>query len=404
MASSRRNIKQPLYHIAALLAATVGCTATPSPLVERHDEFIFDSLPPVHVRVLVAPELLDRVDRYLAAAEAALRRFGEWYGPYPHEALTLVDPGWRDIAQIPGTVVLRTRRFSFERTGVVESAVVDAVSRRFWQLRHPMTNADHAAFIEGLSAFSTARALAELLPESSFEEHRYFSGFVPYAVPSHPLANDNVRAARRFAGSSAHRTMLAWATLERYIGWGALQATLWEFAQRRRTNRASPAEFVEILRNSTTHDLDWFVNEVLGSAKVFDYAVKSFESKPAVAGARYETAVVIQRVGKDVFAGSDRSREGPYQSGRGIELRVAFESGDEIREYWDGRDVEARYVYESTTPAVTATIDPEGILQLDANPGNNHRRLGSAPRSLPLAAARWGQWLQHALLTYSFFF
>ena len=339
----------------------------------------------------------------MAAAEAALRRFGEWYGPYPHDELTLVDPGWRDVAQTPGTVVLRTRRFSFDRTGALESAVVDAVSRRFWQLRHPSTNADHAAFIDGLSAFSTARALAELLPENRFEEHRHFGGFVPYVVPSHPLANDAARSARRLALSSGHRSALAWATLERYIGWGALQATLWEFAQRRRINRASPTEFVEMLRDSTTNDLEWFVNDVLGTTKVFDYGVRSFESKPAAGSARYETVVVVQRFGDGVFSGSDRSREGSYQSGRGVELRVAFESGDEIREYWDGRDEQARYVYESTTPAVTATVDPEGILRLDAHPENNLRRLGPAQDSLALALARWGQWLQHALLTYSFF-
>jgi hypothetical protein len=402
MASRALNIK-PLYHIAALVAAAVGCAA-PSSLVERHDDLVFETLPPVHVRLLVAPELLDRGDRYMAAAEAALRRFGEWYGPYPHDQLTLVDPGWVDVAQTPGTVVLRTRRFSFERTAALESAVVDAVSRRFWQLQHPSTNADHAAFLEGLSAFSTARALAELLPENRFEEHRYFDGFVPYAVPAHPLADDGARSARRFALSSGHRTALAWATLERYIGWGTLQATLWEFAQRRRINHASPTEFVEILRNSSTHDLDWFVNEVLGATKVFDYGVASFESKPAAGSARYETVVVVQRLGDGVFSGSDRPREGSYQSGRGIELRVAFESGDEIREYWDGRDQEARYVYESTTPAVTATVDPEGILRLDANPENNLRRLGPAPDSSALALARWGQSLQHALLTYSFFF
>ena len=399
------NLKQPLYHIAALMAATVACGGGPPSFVERHEYLIFETLPPVHVRLLVAPELVDRSDRYMAAARAALGRFGEWYGPYPHDELTLVDPGWRDVAPMPGAVVLRTRWLSFERSAAVESLVIDAVARRFWQLRRPSTNRDHTEFINGLSAFSSARAVAELLPDTEFQEHRYFGGFVPYVVRSFPNASGEKPSATRFALTSGNRSALAFATLERYIGWGPLQAALWEFAQLRRINHAEPPEFFKILRDSTSHDLDWFVDEVVATSKVFDYGIAWFDSKPSAAGARYETVVVIRRFGDGVFSGGTRPREGSYQSGRGIELRVSFESGDEIQEHWDGRDDEARYEYESTSPAVAATVDPEGILKLDTNRANNHRSLRSAGiETAAMSAVGRSIWLQNLLLTYGFFF
>ncbi len=46
----------------------------------------------VDVRLLLQPEHRNQADRHFDAAALALSRFSEWFGPYPHGHLTIVDP------------------------------------------------------------------------------------------------------------------------------------------------------------------------------------------------------------------------------------------------------------------------------------------------------------------------
>jgi hypothetical protein len=82
---------------------------------------------------------------------------------------------------------------------------------------------------------------------------------------------------------------------------------------------------------------------------------------------------------------------------------VMLENGQELRWRWDGR--EPWRLFEADTPvrALTAEVDPERILLLDANYTNNSWTL--SPRR-EAAARRWSLtwliWLQDHLLTYGF--
>jgi len=49
--------------------------------VVREDRFEEPGLPPVDLRLLIQPEHLGQADRHMAAARAALKYYGTWYGP-----------------------------------------------------------------------------------------------------------------------------------------------------------------------------------------------------------------------------------------------------------------------------------------------------------------------------------
>ena len=106
-------------------------------------------------------------------------------------------------------------------------------------------------------------------------------------------------------------------------------------------------------------------------------------------GDAYRTRVVARRVGDGVFP---------------VTVRVVFENNQEVRWQWDGRDRWKMFEVDRPVRAVTAQVDPERVLLLDANYTNNSRSL--APKTN--AAARkwslaWLVWLQDHLLTYGFF-
>ncbi|HEY8548433.1 MAG TPA: hypothetical protein VIL35_00640, partial [Vicinamibacterales bacterium] len=53
-------------------------------LVERRARFEHPRLPAVEMRLLLQPEHVDQAERHFEAARAALRYYGEWFGPYPY--------------------------------------------------------------------------------------------------------------------------------------------------------------------------------------------------------------------------------------------------------------------------------------------------------------------------------
>jgi hypothetical protein len=69
----------------------------------------------------------------------------------------------------------------------------------------------------------------------------------------------------------------------------------------------------------------------------------------------------------------------------------------------DGRDERTELVFDSHSRAVSASLDPDEWVLIDADPANNGRLL-DAPRTdrtgLRLVM-NWVIWLQHAMLTYT---
>jgi hypothetical protein len=192
-------------------------------------------------------------------------------------------------------------------------------------------------------------------------------------------------------------------TLERWVGAPTWDAVLQEFASRRWPHCPSPSDLATVAQEVTGLDLAWFFEPVFETAAVFDYGVADLTSAPAAAGgAAWKTAVTVRRYGDGEFTGSSLPREGAFESGRGMQIRVMFEDGSERVDYWDGRDGSRTFMYESAGPARSAVVDPGEVLLLDTNRTNNSRmRTPAGPRAATKWAARWAIWLQDLLLTYA---
>ena len=63
--------------------------------VEQRATFQRPTLPAVDMRLLLQPEHRGQEERHFAATRAALRYYGEWFGPYPYGHITIVDPAWQ---------------------------------------------------------------------------------------------------------------------------------------------------------------------------------------------------------------------------------------------------------------------------------------------------------------------
>ncbi len=405
-------------------------TTSPDSL-ERTARFEHPTLPPVEMRLLLQPEHAGQADRHFEATRAALRYYGEWFGPYPYGHITIVDPAWQSGAggmEYPTLFTAGTRWLAPRGVTQPESVTIHEAGHQFWYGIVATNEFEHAWLDEGLNTFSTARVIGEVY-QPNYLADRFFGGFVPWVHRDIVLsrATDGNRLAGYRANAtidaqstpswqyfptaggalSYNKTALWLHTLERLLGWETLQRILATYFERYQFRHPEPDDFFRTANEVSGQDLTWFFDAVHRSSATFDYAVADLTTEPtrvrgwvetpggrefrdgAPAGTTYETVVVVRRLGDGVFP---------------VDVVVTFADGEHVRERWDGRDRWRAFRYERDARAVSAAVDPDHVLLLDLNTTNNSRTL--APRHREAAtrwAAQWLVWLQDLLMTYGMF-
>ena len=366
-----------------------------------------EGMPSVDVRLLARPEHAAQLSRMTAAAAVAIRQGKALLAAYPYADLTVLDLPWGSAyadAAYPGLVTIAARWLAPMRSTELESELAAVLAKHYWQQAVGVDGVDRVSMSEGFVVYSAERLGAALVQHQldstigdGFLVQRLFGGFVPYV-------NRSVRfnhAAER-ASPQGKRVALALSTLERYLGWPTLEMVLDEFATRFRFRQPTLDDFARVATSVSGRDLRWFFDGVFRDGLAFDYAVERVTPENPSAGAAHRTSVVVARRGEGIFSGASRSRTAGYESGRAIEVEVAFADGSVRREHWDGRDRRTAFVYESAAAAERVDVDPDRVLRLDTARTNNSWTRASRASA---AAARWSGiwliWLEDLLLTYA---
>lgn len=419
-------------------------TASPRYL-EVTDRYESEVQPPVDVRLLLQPEHRGQADRHLEAVRVALSAFGKWYGPYPHDHLTVVDPAWGLGAggmEYPTLFTAGTRLFNPSGGGRLQDVTVHETGHQWWYSTVGNDEMEAAWLDEGLTSFSTARALAAAWGEP-IHVHRFFRppgldrerGFFALLLPGfdhrgrahldrlaryrpHATADFQARATFRYppdrAGAISYSKTALWlGTLERHLGWPELRLILATFYERWSFGHPDAGDFLDVVEEVSGAGTRSLVQGFLGSAD-YDYAVESIDSSPAAlhgwreedgrmlyldpeapgeghgAPELFRTEVVVRRRGSGIFP---------------VDVRVTFDDGSELVRPWNGRGRWLQVVETRPARAVSARVDPDDVLLLDLHPSDN--QLLAEPRSLFPSAkwtARWLVWLQDRLLAMGGYF
>ena len=399
--------------------------------VERIERFGHDGLPPVSMRLLLQPEHVRQAERHFNATRAALRYYGEWFGPYPYANVTIIDPAWQSGAEgmeYPMLFTAGTRWLAPRTVAEPEDVTVHEAGHQFWYGIVASNEFEHAWMDEGFNTFATARALEQFFGPQYYAK-RYFGGYVPWVFNDFALSRatdgsylSSYRNAadadaqstptwRYWPGTAAvityTKTALWLTTLERMLGWDTLQRILSTYFTRYAFKHPEPKDFFAVVNEVSGRDLTWFFDQVYRSSSVFDYGVDSFTSE------RLSDRGYFGDSGKRTFSANERSADAyrttlvVRRGGDGIfpvNIRIRFENGQEQRWQWDGRERWKQFEVDRPVRAVSAEVDPERVLLLDVNYTNNTRSL--APKT-DAAARKWSLtwliWLQDHLLTYGFF-
>lgn len=381
---------------------------------------------------------LDR-GRVSSAAAEAIARLTEWLGPGPAKTITIAAAAWRrPVSASSSTVVLDVPMRSAPETMDLESQVAFGVARMWWP--GLMSNAEGAALTDALAWYLQSRIVEPLydlnyhVPGHSATGVRYFGGAWPWTFSVLPLDRESgglgreeylrsrwsrpswLAPARRLPPRFTHATLqggLAIATLEKLVGWPALQGALRVSSERSRQGPVTRSQAEQTIASAAGQDLSWFFHAAFNESTRFDYAIHDLTMSEATTTCGntpcVRTRVTVERKGNGEFTG--RSGEPPsgqesgLDLGDAIELRITFANGQQTTIRWDGRAASRTLEFESATPAVLARIDPDRVVMLDENALNNDwRREPRTKAAVGKWVAYWMVWLQGAMLDYGVFF
>src|SRR6266540_2572823 len=326
----------------------------------------------VDVTALIQPEHRDQIDRHFKAAFNAIKYFGLWYGNYPYNTLTIVDPPYNGGG-----------------AGGME----------------------YPTFI---TAGTSWRAGRDQILTPAWKFYDQFS----YGLNSYP------------------RTNLTLSTLERYLGEDLMARVMREYHHKWRYRHPASQDFFDTVNQVTGRDFAWFFDQFVKGVGELDYELAEIKSerrggeigvfdkdgqKAEVKApehddeekgqnATYENEVAVRRVGEAwfpvemLFTLKDGARISakPVNTRDGvIEYQLTdSKDGRQWSDAWVIKDRWKKFRFTTGSKLVTAEIDPERKVLLDANLTNNSKTgstgVGGAVR-WSTGALYWVQAIMQAL-------
>ena len=368
------------------------------------------SLGPVKMRALMHSGHRDQGPRHLTALRETMRRFEQWYGPYPYRQITLIDPEPGSAAggmEYPTLFTAGTAWWMPRGLRLPEIVTEHEFGHQYWYGMVATNEFEEAWLDEGINTYVEGKVLDDWLgAKTSFlgllgatmDDTDFSRAEFLGAADLDPMT----RRAYQFLSGGSYgsvtygKTDMVLRTLEGIIGEDKVQLALRTWFQRYRFTHPTGEDFLRTLQEVSGRDLRPFFAAAVDGTQVLDYQVRSLNSEPLewwketprekAKDTVYHTEVVVHRKGDFVFP---------------VDLAVTFEGGETVREHWDGRDRWARFTWDRKARAVSAEIDPDHKVGLDRDRFNNSRRRESVFTATRKLQNYWmvaTQWLAQVFL------
>ncbi len=314
----------------------------------------------VEILYLYLPEHAWTVERALAAAEGAFRLYSDWYGPYPYPRLTIVDvpadgegAGGMEYPTLfaAGTMSMvglqELGRLGLERS--LETVIVHELCHQWWQSMVAFNEAEEPWLDEGLTDYSTARAMTALYGEdaSFFALGGLQVGYLDarrmeYAAsPTVPMAGPAWEFGMMEYGIAAYaKPVLALTTLERVLGEETMLEVLSTFFQRYQFSHPTAEDLRAVAEEVAGQELNWFFDGLVYGDGALNYAVTAVDAH----------SVTVARQGELVVP---------------TEIELTFADGSTLLQPWSGAEGSVTLTYADRPPLLRAEVDPQRKILVD---------------------------------------
>ncbi len=328
------------------------------------------------------PQHTHLVSDYLDTAVNVLQKYGDWYGPYPHPRLTVVDVpnnasgagGMEYPTLITGGSIGMPGEW-----GYVALVTAHEIAHEWW----PMQTATHEGrepwLDESLAEYSTLRYMAAaerklgLGPLSLKADTQDRIGYAlfsdrPGDLPAWAYGEFD------YAGIVYNKNPLGLWTLENVVGSQRFRQAMSNYLTDWRFKHPTGADFRASLEQSLAgDDLGWFFDEFIATSGVIDYAVGPIENQATVSN------VEIRREG---------SVRPP------VEVRITFADGTQETITWDGQAESTVLTFPEYGAIVRVEIDPERKLMAELDITDNSAGSLIQPGPTVIVSGRLLFWLQ----------
>ena len=336
----------------------------------------------VKIRLLTYQGHKSSWDRYISIMQQTMKRFDEWYGPYPYAQITVVDPPHGALEaggmEYPTFITGDATWWAFKGQYLFPEGVTEhEFGHQYWYGMVATNEFENAWLDEGINSYTEAKVLDDIyspdtsvldflgaqLGEPALQRMQYLGrpDFDPLSRPSYTDMSTGSYGAVSY-GKTA--TMLL--TLETVVGEKTLRDALHNYFMKYRFAHPTQEDFMRTVNETAQQDLGWYWQQAVYGTQMLDYEVSRAESTPVnwydpkldekKGETEYETQVVLHRKGDFVFP---------------VEAEIRFDNGESDRVRWDGRDRWVRYVYTKKAQIVSVQIDPDYRVTMDRDYLNN---------------------------------
>jgi aminopeptidase N len=353
---------------------------TAQPTYHVVEDTFTGSMGGVKIRLLLQPDHIDQAARHLRLMQETMKRFDQWYGPYPYRQITVVDPA--DLRaggmEYPTLITGDTTWWMPQGLHLTEVVVEHEFGHQYWYAMVATNEFEDAWLDEGINSYTECKILDDIfgkdksvmdlwgLTEGDDASER--NSYLP-AADLDPMS----RFAYQYINGSSYgeitygKTATVLLTLEKVIGDETLKRALHTYFMRYRFTHPTKEDFLKTVEEVSGQNLRWYFDQAVYGTQLLDYEIRRANSdrldwyvkdppKEKKDVTVYRTQVQVHRKGDFIFP---------------VEVVIRFDNGESVTEHWDGKDGWVRYTYEKKAKLVSAQIDPGTAVLLDRNLFNN---------------------------------
>ncbi len=373
-------------------------------------------LPDVKMILLIAPEHKAQIDRHFNALKAAIKYYGLWYGPYPYETITMVDPPFRTGSsgmEYPTLFTAGTSILKSKKVLSPEGVIIHEFGHGYWYGLCANNEFEEAWLDEGINTYSTGKVQAKAYGPGVFSVSfnrmplAWFFRFPQYedyelerAAALHVVEHDPITTfSWQFYNVASYglnvyqRASICLYTLERLIGEDVMLRIMRTFQMRFRYKHPHTQDFINVVNEVTGRDMSWFFEELFFNTFNFDYGLASLKTKEKkkyvrgifdMNGRKEElTSKKIEEMEKKDNRSEEaksyitelrvrRYGEARLRGDMLLKIEVVFEDGSKEIRFWKGQERWKKYTFVKPVKAKYAQLDPDNIWLIDSNLANNN--------------------------------
>jgi len=355
---------------------------TADPRFKVVDSEFNGSVGPVKIRLLTYTGHKSSWDRYITIMQQTMKRFDDWYGPYPYAQITVVDPPHGALEaggmEYPTFITGDTTWWAFKGEYLFPEVVTEhEFGHQYWYGMVATNEFENAWLDEGINSYTEAKVMDDIysrgtsvlnvlgaqIGEPAYQRLQYLSR-PDFDAISRPSYTD--MSFGSYGAISYGKTATMLLTLETVVGEKTLREALHNYFLKYRFTHPTQEDFLRTVNETAQQDLGWYWQQAVYGTEMLDYEVLRADSTPVSwydskleekkGETEYETQVILHRKGDFVFP---------------VEAEIKFDNGEVDRVRWDGRERWVRYVYVKKAQVESVQIDPDYRVTMDRNYLNN---------------------------------